>query len=208
MNRKRAKKLEDTTRRAAEALEAARMKRCGLTLKEIGANLGCSLQKAHVLVHEGIDAYREQARQEIAAWIEGSVAELLELKQEVWTQWQRSKEDRKKHVVRNSEDGSEVTDTTEGQCADARYSAEIRGCIESIGKLYGVIRTNINVNQQTGIRIEQPISQDGSSPFKLQMASMLASILPPSIVDGHLLASENGNGKAHAEHGNDNASHD
>lgn len=117
MNRKnQAKKLEDTSRRAAKALEAARMKRCGLTLKEIGANLGCSLQKAHVLVHEGIQAYREQARQEIAAWVEGSVAELTELKQEVWIQWQRSKQNRERHVVKTTEDGTEETDTTEGQC--------------------------------------------------------------------------------------------
>ena len=207
MNRKnQAKKLADTSRRAAEAMEAARMKRCGLTLKQIGANLGCSLQKAHVLVHEGIEAYREQAREEIEAWVEGSVAELLQLKQEVWIQWQRSKQDRERHVVETTKDGSKETDTTEGQCADARYSAEIRGCIESIGKLFGVIRTNINVNQHTGIRMEQPSGQDGPTPFKLQMASMLASILPPSIVDGHLLAVESGNGKPHAEHGSENAS--
>ena len=126
---------------------------------------------------------------------------MTELKQEVWIQWQRSKQNRERHVVKTTEDGTEETDTTEGQCADARYSAEIRGCIESIGKLFGVIRTNINVNQQTGIRIEQPPGQDGPTPFKLQMASMLASILPPSIVDGHLLASENGQRQAHAEHG-------
>ncbi|MGD0899779.1 MAG: hypothetical protein ABR915_18255 [Thermoguttaceae bacterium] len=200
MNRKnQAKKLEDTTRRTAEALEAARMKRCGLTLKEIGAKLGCSLQKAHVLVHEGIDAYREQAREEIAAWVEGAVAEQIEAKREAWIQWERSKQDAQRKTTKRTADGIEKTKTTEGQCGDPRYLAEIRGCNEFIGKLFGVIRTSINVNQQTGIRMEQPSGQDGPTPFKLQMASMLASILPPSVVDGHLLA--NGNGKAAPEHG-------
>ena len=140
-SKKQAKKLEDTTRRAAEAMEAARMKRCGLTLKEIGANLGCSLQKAHVSVHEGIHAYREQARQEIKAWTEGcdrrtagTEARGLDSVAAIESRTGRSTSSR------ITEDGSEDTDTTEGQCADARYSAEIRGCIESIGKLLGVIR--------------------------------------------------------------------
>jgi hypothetical protein len=206
MNRKnQAKKLEDTSRRAAEAMEAARMKRCGLTLKQIGANLGCSLQKAHVLVHEGIDAYREQAREEIKAWTEGAIAELLELKQEVWIQWQRSKEDRQKHVVKNSEDGREDTDTTEGQCADARYSAEIRGCIESIGKLLGVIGTNINV----GVGVMNPQGESEISTYRQQVASMLGTMIPPSIVEAYfeeeiggkqkLISTEhNGNGQSTA----------
>ena len=183
MNRKsQHKKLEDTTKRAVDALEAARMKRCGLTLKQIGANLGCSLQKAHVLVHEGIRAYREQAREEIGKWVEESVAELLELKQEVWIQWQRSKQDKQRHVVKTSEDGEEVTDTTEGQSADARYAAEIRGCIESIGKLLGVISTNINV----GVGVTNLRGGESEIPiYKQQVASMLATIIPPSIVDAY-----------------------
>jgi hypothetical protein len=198
--RNKANKLQDMTRRAAEALEAARMRRRGLTLKEIGAKLGCSLQKAHVLVHEGIDAYRREAKQEIAAWVEGAVAEQIEAKQEAWVQWERSKQDAQRRTTKTTKDGIEESETIEGQCGDPRYLAEIRGCNEFIGKLFGVIKTSVNVNQQTGIRMEQPRSQDGPTPFQLQMASMLAAILPPSIVDGHLLA--NGNGKVDSEHGN------
>ena len=187
-----------------DALEAARMKRCGLTLKEIGASLGFSIAKSHALVKEGIQAYREQARQEIAAWVEESVAELLELKQENWIQWQRSKANKQRHVVKNSEDGEETTAVEEGRCADAGYSGEIRGCIDSIGKLLGVIGTNVNV----GIGMAGMAgSETRIASHREQLRSMLGTMIPPSIVEAYfdeenggkqklISAEHNGNGQA------------
>ena len=63
----------------------------------------------------------------------------------------------------------------------------------------GEAANTLNVNQQTGVRIEQPPGQ-GPTQFQEQMASMLASILPPSVVDGHLPAG----GDEQAEHGSSN----
>ena len=186
MNRKnRSRKLQDLTQRAAEALDAARMKCCGKTLKEIGERLDCSIPKAHALVQEGIRSYRESAREEIAAWVEDAVAELLQLKDELWIQWQRSKQDHTRHTIKKTADGPEETDLTEPQCGDPRIAAEIRGCIESIAKLLGVFKTGVQLTQQTSVQVQaEAVAEE--LEFKQQLASMFATFLPPSVVDAHL----------------------
>lgn len=55
----------------------------------------------------------------------------------------------------------------------------------------GEPESTVNVNQQTGIRIEQPRGQEPTT-FQKQMASMLASMLPPSVIDEHLPTGGNG----------------
>jgi hypothetical protein len=59
----------------------------------------------------------------------------------------------------------------------------------------GEAANTLNVNQQTGVRIEQPRGQEITT-FQEQMASMLASILPPSVIDEHLPT----DGDGQAEH--------
>ena len=185
-----ATKLAEKARNAERVMEAARLKRCGLTLKEIGAKLGCSHQRASVLVREGIDAYREEAKQAIAAWLEGALIELRQAQDEAWIQWQRSKQDKQRRTVKTiaAKAGGkartkkpkmlETTEMVEGQCADAAYLTVITDAIEKCAKLVGIVKpgaTNINVTQQAGVSIENP----AETKLRQQLATMLAATFPP-----------------------------
>jgi hypothetical protein len=170
------KKLREKAQNAERAMEAARLKRAGLTLKEIGAKLGCCFQRAHVLVHQGIDAYHEEAKQEIAKWIQGALVELTQAQDEAWIQWQRSKQNRERRTIKTTKDGSDETEMTESQCGDVRYLAEIRNCIHECAKLLGVFKRNFSMTQQVAVGVGQ---NEEETKLRRQLATMLGSMLPP-----------------------------
>jgi hypothetical protein len=187
-------RLTEKARNAERMLEAARMKRCGLTLQEIGAKLGCSRQRAQVIVQQGIDAFREGARRETSKWVEEALVKLEQAEQECWVEWQRSKQDRQRRTVKTiaAKPGkagkktgtkagrrpktTEATDVVEGQCADAAYIGAITNCIDECAKLLGVCKpANINMTQQAGVTVEHP----EETKLRGQLATMLGSMYPP-----------------------------
>ncbi len=185
-------KLTQEVRNAERMMEAARLKRCGLSLQEIGAKLGCSRQRAQVIVQEGIDAYRQEAKQAIADWLEGALARLMQAEDEAWIEWQRSKQDRQRRTVKTlparaaSKSGQagakkvkpktiETTDMIEGQCGDAAYLAEIRGSIEACAKLLGIVKSGTDQRVQVDVHNQQTATVQQCTPAEL-MAKYAAQI--------------------------------
>ena len=89
--------------RAELARDVTRLKRCGLTYRQIAEQLKCSVGQAHKLVHEGIEGFREEAKQEIAKWREDSLVELSQAKAEAWIEWHRSKQDRQRRTIKKKD---------------------------------------------------------------------------------------------------------
>ena len=170
------KRLRYTVERAELARDAARMKRCGLTERKIAEQLDCSQAQAHILIHEGIDAYLREATQESGEWLNAIIAEHIKIAQEAWIQWERSKHDKerttKKTVLENI---TETTEMTEGQCGDPKYLAVVQSSMDSIAKLRKLF---VEEGSKPGKEAEEDVSG--------QVASMFASMLPPSVVGEHL----------------------
>lgn len=186
---KTAGQLTAETQSAEHAMQAARLKRCGLTCEEIGARLGVSRQRAHQLLQAGIAAYQAEAKQEAAKWLEDSLVELTQAKEEAWVEWQRSRQDRQRRTVKTvpaktTKGGAkkaktiEATEMIEGQCADARYIEAITSCIDECAKLLGLCKptTSISVTAQAAVTAEHP----EETKLRRQLATMLSSMFPPA----------------------------
>jgi len=169
------KRLRYTVERAELARDAARMKRCGLTERKIAEQLDCSQAQAHILIHEGIDAYLREATQESGEWLNAIIAEHIKIAQEAWIQWERSKHDKERTTSKTTPDGIEVTEMIEGQCGDPKYLAVVQSSMDSIAKLRKLcVEEGTKPNQEA----EESVSR--------QVASMFASMLPPSVVGEHM----------------------
>ena len=154
-----------------------RMKRCGLTERQIAEQLQCSQAQAHILIHEGIDSYLNEAKQESKEWLNAIIAEHIKIAQEAWIQWERSKQNKERRTVKTTEDGTEETEMTEGQCGDPRQLAIVQSSMDSIAKLRKLF---VDDHGQPPQDNEQEDTSD-------QVASMFASMLPPSVVEEYLL---------------------
>jgi transcriptional regulator with XRE-family HTH domain len=121
--------------RAELARDAARLKRCGLTYRQIAKKLDCSVGQAHILIQEVVQAYLADIKEETAKWIITAIAELLMVSQEAWNEWERSKQNKVRTVRKTASAGIEITAVTETRCGNPRYLTAIRRCIESIAKL-------------------------------------------------------------------------
>ena len=170
------KRLRYTVERAELACNAARMKRCGLTERKIAEQLDCSQAQAHILIHEGIDAYLREATQESGEWLNAIIAEHIKVAQEAWIQWERSKRNKERTTSKTTaEGGIEVTEMIEGQCGDPKYLAVVQSSMDSIAKLRKLF---VEEGSKPGKEAEEDVSG--------QVASMFASMLPPSVVGEHL----------------------
>ena len=169
------RRLRHTAERADLARNAARMKRCGLTERAIAKQLNCSPAQAHILIHEGIDAYLNEAKQESKEWLNAIIAEHIKVAQEAWIQWERSKQHKERTTSKTTaEGGIEVTEMIEGQCGDPRHLAVVQSSMDSIAKLRKLFVE------------EEPQACKDESDLSEQVASMFASMLPPSAVEGLL----------------------
>ena len=155
--------------RADLGRQCCRMKRCGSTYREIGEKLGCSHEQARILVNEGIESYRDEGRENAAAMIEGMIADLLKSSQELWIQWERSKQDKGRITTRTPppkkgqrKGKPEVRETVEGRLGDPRYMAEFRANMRTIAELRGVLSVG-----------------DDSNAFEEYDAEMEGSFEPP-----------------------------
>ena len=135
---KPATKTRKQIERAELARDAARLRRTGLTYREIAAQLPCSTTQVHRLVHEGIDSYLAEAKEESREWVATAIADLVKVSEEAWREWQRSKKDRQRTTTKRTDDGTETTEMVEGRLGDPRYLERIESCVEKIGKLRGV----------------------------------------------------------------------
>jgi len=158
------------------ACDASRLHRCGLTERAIAEQLKCSQAQAHILIHEGIDAYLREATQESGSWLNAIIAEHIKIAQESWIQWERSKRNKERTTSKTTaEGGIEVTEMIEGQCGDPKYLAVVQSSMDSIAKLRKLfVEEGAKPNQEANVDISQ------------QVASMFASMLPPSVVQEHL----------------------
>ncbi len=126
--------------RAELAQNACRLKAAGLTYRAIAKRLRCSLTIAFRLVHEGIENYNREATRAVGAMIEEMIAQLLISSRELWIEWERSKQDKRRVTKRTGGDKKkpETRDTVEGRLGDPRYLAEFRSNVEMICRLRGV----------------------------------------------------------------------
>ena len=93
-----------------------------------------------------------------ARWWRRIIADLLKSSQELWIEWERSKQNRQR-ITKKSMPGKrkpQVTELVEGRCGDPGYMDEFRENMETIAKLRGVLKGNkaveVNVqNQQTAV---------------------------------------------------------
>ena len=173
--------------RADMARNAARMKRCGLTERQIAEKVQCSQAQAHILIHEGIDAYLNEAKQESKEWLDAIIAEHIKIAQEAWIQWERSKQDKERTTSKTTaEGGIEVTEVIEGQCGDPRQLSIVQSSMDSIAKL-----RKLFAEQEP--EKSPPPSEQGGSQLENDLRSMLGTILPPPLVNGNA-AESNGDG--------------
>ena len=181
--------MRHAAERAELARDAARMKRCGLTERQIAEKLECSPAQAHILIHEGIDSYLNEAKQESGEWLNAIIAEHIKIAQEAWIQWERSKQNRERTTSKTTaEGGIEVTEMIEGRDGDPRQLAIVQSSMDSIAKL-----RKLFVEQEQERTLPPPPGQGGSQ-LENDLRSMLGTILPPQLVNGNAAAESSGNG--------------
>ncbi len=171
--------------RAELARDATRLKRAGLTYRQIAERLPCSPGMVHKLVHEGIDAYLAEAKGEAAGLVETIIADLLKSSQELWIEWERSKQNRQR-TVRKSMGGKrkpQVTELVEGRRGDPRYMQEFRENMETIAKLRGVLKgekaaVHVNMNNQQTAIVQQRTAADLLAEYAEQIQAAYEP--PPS----------------------------
>ena len=171
-------------KRAKLARDATRLKRAGLTYRQIAQRLACSPGMAHKLVHEGVNAYTAEAKIDAGEMVEGMIADLLKSSQELWIEWERSKQNRER-ITKKTMPGKrtpQVTELVEGRCGDPRYMQEFRENMETIAKLRGVLKgekaVEINVqNQQTAV-VQQRTATELIAEYAEQIQAAYES--PPS----------------------------
>ena len=144
--------------RAELARDATRLKKAGLTYRQIAERLACSPGMAHALVHEGIDAYVAEAKTDAGELVETIIAGLLQASQELWIQWERLTRNRERISTKTipGKRKPQVTETVEGRCGDPRFMDSFRENMETIARLRGVLKgeraVEVNVkNEQTAV---------------------------------------------------------
>ena len=115
--------------RAKLARDATRLKRAGLTYRQIAERLACSPGMVHKLVHEGIDAYTAEAKIEAGEMVETIIADLLKSSQELWIEWERSKQNRERTTKKtiSGKRKPQVTELVEPRCGDPRIHGRVQG---------------------------------------------------------------------------------
>ena len=167
--------------RAELGRDACRMKRCGMSYREIAKVLGCSHETVHRLVQEGIAAYKAEGKQDAGEMIEAMIADLLKSSQELWIQWERSKQDKCRITKKTIGRKKETTEMTEGSRGDPRYMAEFRANMESIARLRGVFSSDDE-------------EQDVFEEYREEMESSFDPPPPEMIEDAQHGQSTNGDG--------------
>ncbi len=166
--------------RAERARDAARLKRSGLGYVKIAEELQCSVGLAFSLVHEGIDSYLAEAKEETAAWIDAAIAELTKVAEEAWREWARSKHDRQRKTTKKTADGTETTKMTEGRLGDPRYLERIESCLEKIGKLRGVFDLDTIDEDETTFEEYQGMMESSFDPPPSETESIEANASDPN----------------------------
>ena len=177
--------------RAELARDATRLKRAGLTYRQIAQRLACSPGMVHKLVHEGVNAYTAEAKIDAGEMVEGMIAELLKSSQELWIEWERSKQNRER-ITKKTMPGKrtpQVTELVEGRCGDPRYMQEFRKQMETIAKLRGVVKTDISMMQQFGVAVNGQsqtgiVQRTAAELLAEYAAQMEASYEPPPNENG------------------------
>jgi transposase-like protein len=160
-----------------ERLRAAwRLFRRDVSIADIAKALKINTQAAYKLITQQRENYRQEARQDTAAWITDAIAEIRDVKQAALLEWFASKKD-KQTIERIELIGgkSRTKRRSEGQCGDPKYLMVYLDCIRKEGELRGVYRTDINLTQNV-VSITQ-----GQTTEEITKA-MDASILAPSLV--------------------------
>jgi hypothetical protein len=166
--RQAAKRAEN----AELTLHASRMKASGMTTQRIASELGVSYGKAYKLVDQGNKAFLADAEAEIIQWKTAAIADLVKAAQELWVQWERSKQDRRQTRTKVLPDGTrEVTEIVEGKCGDPRYLGEFRATMDEIGKLRGVFTRKMEIKSTVNDTSESDLLRD-------QFAGMVGSTRP------------------------------
>lgn len=171
--------------RAELARDATRLKKAGLTYRQIAERLACSLGMAHTLVHEAIDAYTAEAKSEASEMVETIIADLLKSSQELWIEWERSKQNRQR-ITKKSMPGKrkpQVTEVVEGRCGDPGYMDAFRENMETIAKLRGVLKgekaaVHVNMNNQQTAIVQQRTAADLLAEYAEQIQAAYEP--PPS----------------------------